>query len=380
MSTRTLCSLAFLSLFTISVMAQQVSLAKLELESAGYIPENKDTPVFETGAILAGRFVPVHWVQLHVSTLFYITDTAAFLYNLNGQTDIGFVQFDGADLTFPGIGGGPWSMILFTGYLDNPASDSLFREYLKMEIEEPEFHGLPAGMAFSPESEIRGTGVALTGAPQNANVVTGLYAYWNDHTGNDVAYSFDARVGVAGQILVATVYGGVTLPGDGGKAVFRGGIASLARSGQSYELYAEAGLRQFDSGMEDLGKNMYLLFEPRMYLGKADVFLSFFSSPVFPENMGRNIAVEAENNFLGLNLLVATGNLDYNKWRAGASFLASMDPEDPGTITPFSFSISPFYTIRISDYTLDITAVLRPLHLDDIREAGEVRILLKAVY
>ena len=96
--------------------------------------------------------------------------------------------------------------------------------------------------------------------------------------------------------------------------------------------------------------------------------------------MGRNIAVEAENNFLGLNLLVATGNLDYNKWRAGASFLASMDPEDPGTITPFSFSISPFYTIRISDYTLDITAVLRPLHLDDIREAGEVRILLKAVY
>jgi len=132
--------------------------------------------------------------------------------------------------------------------------------------------------------------------------------------------------------------------------------------------------------MKDLGKNMYLLFEPRIHLEKADVVLSFFSSPVFPENMNRYIAVEAETNFLGANLLVATGDLDYNKWRFGASFLTSMDPEDPGTLTPFSFSVSPFYTMRISDYTLDITAVLKPLHLDDIREAGEIRILLKAVY
>lgn len=90
--------------------------------------------------------------------------------------------------------------------------------------------------------------------------------------------------------------------------------------------------------------------------------------------------MEAENNYLGINLLFATGNLDLNKWRTGISFLTSMDPNDPGKITPLSFSISPFYTQRISDYTLDIVAVIRPLNLDEISEAGEIRILLKAVY
>jgi len=194
MRTRTLCSLLFLSLVTITVMAQQVSLAKLEVETTGYIPEDKNTPVFSSGAVLAGRFIPAHWVRLRATGLFYVEDTASFFYELNNQTDTGFFKFDGADLTIPEVGGGPWSIVLFTGYLDNPASDSLFREYLKIEIEEPEFHELPAGMAFSPECEIRGTGAALTGAPKNGNMVTGLYVYWNDHTGNETAFSFDGRV------------------------------------------------------------------------------------------------------------------------------------------------------------------------------------------
>ena len=380
MKIRTLCILLFLMISLCSVAAQQVSLSELEIETTGYVPENKTTPVFSSEAVLGGRFVPDHWIQLRASIVFFAEDTAAFFYTLDDQTDPGFLLFKGADITFPSIGGSSWSAIIFTGYLDNPASDTLFREFLKISIDTPEFHGLPAGMAFSPEAEIRGTGIGLTGIPNNANVVTGFYGYWNDATGDDTALSFDARVGVAGQILIATAFTGVTLPVDGGNPVFRTGITSLAKSGQSYELYAEAGLRQFDTGTRDLGKNMYILFEPRIYLEKTDIILSFFSSPIFPENMPRHKAIEAEGNYLGLNLLVATGNLAYNRWRSGISFLSAMDPESPGTLTPLSFSVSPFYTKRISDYTLDITAVIKPLHLDDISEAGEIRILLKAVY
>lgn len=380
MSTRTLPTFSFLFLITLAVCAQQVSLAHLEVESTGYVPEGKDAPVFATSGKIAGRFLPSYWIRFRVAAQFSIADTAEFFYGLDKATDEGSVSFDGADITFPALDGTSWSAILFTGLLDDPASDSLLREFLKTRLDKPEFHGLPSGMAFSPESEIRGTGIGLAGLPGNANTVTGFYGYWNDRIGDDAAGSCDIRIGIAGRVLVTTVYGGGTFQADGRNAVFRTGIASLANPDKSYQLYAEAGLRQFDSGSHNLGKNMYLLFEPRIYLEHAEIALSFFSSPVFPENAPQHMAIEAESNYIGLNFLLAFGNIDYKKWRSGISFLASMDPEDPGTLTPFSFSISPFYTIRLSDYTLDITAVLKPLHLDDIREAGEIRLLLKAVY
>ncbi len=380
MSIRSLPTFSFLFLFSLAVCAQQVSLARLEMETTAYVPDGSTTPVFSTGGVIAGRFLPAHWIRLRVAASFSIADTAEFFYGLDKDTDSGSVLFNGADITFPSLNGSTWSLILFTGLLDDPASDSLLREFLKTRMDSPEFHGLPSGMVFSPESEIRGTGAGLAGVPGNAQVATGFYWYWNDHTGSDAAGSFDARIGIAGSVLVATIFGGATIQADGSEAVFRTGIASCAKPGDSYELYAEAGLRQFDTGSRDLGKNMYLLFEPRLYLDNSEIALSFFSSPVFPENAPPHIAVEAESNYIGLNVLFALGDIDVKKWRGGISFLASMDPEDPGTLTPFAFTISPFYTIRLSDYTLDVTAVLKPLHLDDINEAGEIRFLFKAVY
>lgn len=380
MSIRTISTFSFLFLVTLALCAQQVSLARLEVESTGYVPDGKDTPVFAAGGIIAGRFLPAYWIRLRVAARFEITDTAEFFYGLDKETDEGSFTFDGADITFPSLNGTSWSCILFTGFLDDPSSDSLLREFLKVRMDEPEFHGLPSGMAFSPESEIRGTGIGLAGLPGNANTAAGMYSYWNDRIGDDAAGSFDLRIGIAGRVLLVTAYGGGTFQANGNNAVFRTGIASLANPGKPYQLYAEAGLKKFDSGSSDLGKNMYLLFEPRMYFDNAEIALSFFSSPVFPENAPSHMAIEAENNYIGLNFLLAFGNTDYRKWRSGISLLASMDPENPGSLTPFSFSISPFYTIRLSDYTLDITAVINPLHLDDIRDAGEIRLLFKAVY
>lgn len=380
MSTRTLPVFSFLFLLGLSVCAQQVSLARLEMQSTGYVPDGKNTPVFATSGIIAGRFIPAYWIRFRVASRFEIADTAEFLYGLDKDPDEGSFSFDGADITFPSLNRTSWSCILFTGHLDDPASDSLLREFLKIRLDKPEFHGLPSGMFFSPESEIRGTGIGLAGLPGNANTVTGFYSYWNDRIGDDAAGSFDLRLGIAGRVLLVSAYGGSTFSVHGSNAVFRTGIASLANPEKPYQIYAEAGLKQFDSGSSDLGKNMYLLFEPRIYLENTEFALSFFSSPVFPENAPQHVAIEAESNYIGINFLVAFGNTDYKKWRSGISFLTSMDPEEPGTLTPFSFSISPFYTIQLSDYTLDITAVLKPLHLDDISEAGEIRLLFKAVY
>lgn len=286
MRIRILFTAILLTLFHLTVTAQTVALSQLELETTGYVPEDKDTPVFSTGGIVGGCFLPASWIRIRSAVRFYTGDTASFFYELDDETSTGFITFDGANVTFPELAGSSWSLILFTGYLDNPASDSLFREFLKIEIEEPEFHVLPAGMAFSPESDIDGTGLAAAGLPGNANIVAGVYSYWNDGTGDNAAYSFDLRLGAAGQILVASAFGGVTLRADGGSSVFRTGMTSLVRSGQAFELYAEAGLKQFDSNSTDLGRNMYLLFEPRVHLEQADITLSFFSSP-FSRKMPR---------------------------------------------------------------------------------------------
>jgi len=379
MDVRKIAAIACASIMALSAGAQTVSLADLRFETVGYFPEGEDKPRFLTAGTLAGRFLPVEWMRLRARADLYIDDTEAFFYSLNGSTTPGFLVFEGADASFPSVAGGPLSVTVFTGYLDDPASASLLRELLKVTVDEPEFHGMPAGTAFSPETEIRGTGFGLTGIPNNANMAAGLYGYWNTCTDDDAAYTLDLRFGFIRDILVMNLFTGVTLLADDVSFSYRGGATALMRSGGGHELYVEAGIRGLEAGMDEAGKNLYLLFEPRLHLGMTDVVLSFFSSPVFPENLPQQ-AVEAESNYLGFNGLIAWGRLDLERMRGGISVLGCLDPEDPGTVTPFSFSVSPFYSVRLSDYVINVTAVVKPLLFDDPREAVELRLLLKAVY
>lgn len=379
MDVRKIAAIVLFSGMALSAMAQSVSLADLRLETIGYIPEDEDKPRFLTAGTLAGRFIPVDWMRLRARTNLYLDDTESFFYSIDGSQTPGFLIFEGADLSFPSVADGKLAITVFTGLLDDPASNSLLRELLKVTVDEPEFRGMPAGTAFSPDTEIRGTGIGLTGIPYNANMVAGLYGYWNTCTGEDAAYTMDLRFGLTDDILALNLFTGATFLADDGTLSYRGGGTVLVRSGSGQELYAEAGFRGLEWGMSDAGKNLYLLFEPRLHLGMTDIVLSFFSSPIFPENLPRQ-ALEAESNFLGFNGLIAWGRLDEEGMRGGISLLGCLNPEDPGKVTPFSLSISPFYSIRLSDYVVDITAVVKPLLFDAPREAVELRLLLKAVY
>lgn len=379
MDVRKIAAIACASIIALSASAQTVSLADMRFETVGYFPEDRDKPRFVTAGTLAGRFIPVEWMRFRARADLFIDDTEAFFYSLNGSTNPGFLLFEGADVCFPSVADSPVSITAFTGYLDDPASMSLIRETLKVVVDEPEFHGMPAGTAFSPETEIRGTGLGLTGMPGNANITAGLYAYWNTCTDEDAAYTLDLRLGFVRDILAINLFTGATMLADDFSFSYRGGASALMRSEGGYELYAEAGIRGLEAGMNDPGKNLYLLFEPRLHLGITDVVLSFFSSPVFPENLPQEV-VEAESNYLGFNGLIAWGRLDLERMRGGISILGCLDPEDPGTVTPFSLSVSPFFSVRLSDYVVDVTAVVKPLLFDDPREAVELRLLLKAVY
>ncbi len=380
MNVRKVTTLAIFLVCARLVGAQTVSLSELSVESRGSIADGDSRAVFSTAALLSLWFIPTDWVRIRGRTVMFVADTEAFLWRLDGDTDPGFILFDGAELVFPSVRGSDVTLTLFTGYLDNPASGTLLRESLKVRVDEPEFYGMPAGMAFAPDTEIRGTGFAVTVIPGSRPLAVAGYAYWNERSGNDGAFTVDARIVADGRTASLNAFSGAYVKPGTSDVAFRAGATALFRSEGGHELYAGAGFKGVKANLGDLERNLYLLFEPRLHLGMTDLVLSFFSSPVFPAVSDDENLAEAEESYLGLNLLVAYGRLRENGVRGGVSLLGCINPEEPSTVSPFSFSVSPFVSFLVSDYELALTAVLKPLHFDDPSSAGELRFLLKAVY
>ncbi len=366
--------------YVLKAFSQEVSLADLSFQSTAFIQEEDDSPVMLTGGTIALRFMPVAPIELTARTAFYTQDTQKFLSSFDNSQEPAFVLFEGAALSYTALFNRTSTVTVFTGLLDNPASPSLLRRLFKITVEPCEFHGMPAGVPFSPETEIRGNGLALTTIPFNTQVGAGIYTYWNGETGSQFTLTGDLRLVLALDNAFFNFFGGSSwLYGDE-KASFRGGATALVRSDSGHELYGEAGIRSISIGSDDIGKNLYFLFESRLHTNAIDSVFSFFSSPVFPSTLRNESIMEAETMFLGLNALIAWGRLPIERIRTGISFLGALNPDDPGTVTPFSFSVSPFVTCRLSDYDIQVTAVIKPLLLDDPGTAGELRFLLKAVF
>lgn len=380
MNVRKLATLACFLICARVVDAQTVSLSELSLESRGSIADGDSRAIFETAARLGIWFIPTDWVRIRARTAMYIPDTEAFLWRLDGDTDPGWIFFDGAEIAFPSIRGSDVSVTLFTGYLDNPASGTFLRESLKTRIDEPEFYGMPAGMAFAPDTEIRGTGCAVSAVPGSSGIAVAGYAFWNERSGTDGAFTVDARIVGDGRTASVNAFSGAYVKPGTADIAFRAGATALFRSEGGHELYAGAGFKGVEANLSDLERNLYFLFEPRLHLGMTDFVLSFFSSPTYPLVTEDENLAEADKTYLGLNVLVAYGRLRENGFRTGVSLLGCINPEEPSTVSPFSFSVSPFVSFLVSDYELALTAVLNPLYLDDPSTAGELRFLLKAVF
>ena len=65
-----------------------------------------------------------------------------------------------------------------------------------------------------------------------------------------------------------------------------------------------------------IDRNLYFLFEPRIFWNHADLALSFFSTPS-----------GTDSTFLGANILAGFGNLRKSGMRGGLSLLGCIDPE-----------------------------------------------------
>lgn len=368
-----------IGIFLINALeAQIISLADFRLETDGVVPEGTEQPQFATRGTLAGRFVPVSWIHIRAQTSLSITDTELFFHPLPENAIPGTLNFDGANIYLPSMLDSPLNFSIFTGFFDDPSSDSLLRDLLKIEIPSPEFHGKPAGMAFSPENRITGTGLALTTVPGNQNSVLGMYGYWNARTDSEASSTFDIRFGAVTNSLQFNTFGGISVLLNSATANLRGGLTSLFGAGTNNELYTEIGIRRYSFGASDNDRYMYFLFEPRLHLNKTDLVLSFFSSPILQTDTSGALAVNG--NYLGGNILAGYGNLRAERFRLGMSLLSALNPENPGTLTPFSFSVSPFYSVMISDFLFDVTTIIKPLMFETPYSMIELMLSLKAVY
>ncbi len=380
MNVRSVATLAVFLFIAPVAGAQTVALSEFSLESRGSVADGDSSVVFETVAGLSLWFIPTDWVRIRGRALALVPDTESFFWRLGGDTDPGFLLFDGAEIVFPSVNESDVSLTLFTGYLDNPSSGTFLREALKVRVDDPEFHGMPAGTAFAPGTEIDGTGFAITVIPGSRSFAFAGYSYWNERSGENAAFTVDARLVADGRTASVNAFSGAYVKPGTYDVAFRAGATALFRSEGGHELYAGAGFKGVKANLGDLERNLYLLFEPRLHLGMTDLVISFFSSPVYPLASDDENLAEAEETYLGLNLLVAYGRLRENGVRTGISLLGCVNPEDPSTVTPFSFSVSPFVSFLVSDYEVALTAVLNPLQIDDPSKAGELRFLLKAVF
>lgn len=85
-------------------------------------------------------------------------------------------------------------------------------------------------------------------------------------------------------------------------------------------------------------------------------------------------------NFIGFNLLVGLGNLEEHKVNGGVSLLTSVNLLNFTEVTPFTFSIGPFITAKVSDVELSLKIPFNPLMYADLRRAVMAQFSVKAVY
>ena len=367
--------------FAASIGATGFSLDGLDLDTTGYIPDGNDTPRFESSGFASVRFIPASWINLKTGASFNISNTGAFFNPVPESRESGLLTFDNASVLFYPPTGDGLCISVFTGTYDDPSSDSLLREFQKTKLDTPEFQDMPAGMAFSPEMEINGTGMSLSTVPGNRNTVLGFYGYWNSKVYSESTFSGDVRFCGTGNIGRFNAFiGGSDQPTAASSLSVRGGISVVFNTESGNELYTAVGIRNMKTANSRIDRNLYLIFEPRIYFEKADFAFSFFSSPLFLENAPSYESVDSESNYLGVNVLAAFGNIDIQRMRGGLSVLASINPQKPETHTPFAFSVSPFYSMMVSDYQINVTAVITPLTLYDPQSAIKLRLSLKAVY
>lgn len=360
--------------------AQMASLAELRMDAFGRMQEDPIKALISTEGLAAARFAPADWLYFRAQCSFAIPDTVAFFQPVSSEREWGYLAFDGASAHYRYDVDFPAEVAFFTGEFEELGTDTLVRAFLKVDIPSPEFREYSPGAAFSPDTRIEGTGLSFSSLPGNRAVAFAVYLSWNGNEDDRSIVAGDMRLAGALESLRFDAFAGAAFEIGTTDPAYRAGATALFLTGSGNALYAECGLRRFTWGDSNLGEKLYALFESRLRWESADLTLSFFSSPSFPENVPVTIVVDPDTTYIGINALIGVGNLAVNRVRGGLSLLGAIDPNDPADKTPFSLSATPFVEFLASDFLVGVRATVRPFEYGELESFADVQISVKAVY
>ena len=290
-------------------------------------------------------------------------------------------DFLNASMNFPSIMGKRISLSLFFGKYDELGSDSILREHLKSSASASVFMKSYPANVFRPNLDISGVGLALYGATTNG-FYTGFYSHWNAKTNEDLTYTNDLRFGFSYSSFSFESFIGFLAKREASDFRVRMGLMGSI-SIEEYELFFEMGLARLslqNLGWEEINSQFYVLFEPRITRPLFNVAVSFFMASPFQLPNDLESKELRATNFIGFNFLIGLGNLEEHKVNGGVSLLTSVNLLNFTEVTPFTFSIGPFITAKVSDVELSLKIPFNPLMYADLRRAVMAQFSVKAVY
>ncbi len=290
-------------------------------------------------------------------------------------------EFLNASANFPSIKGLPLSVSLFFGKYDELSSDSILREHVKRSVPNSAFaRGYPANV-FRPDLAIGGLGLAVYGVAPNG-FYSGFYGSWNTKASKDFALTNDFRVGFVYSAFIFESFIGFISKQTVEDSKLRSGVMASVEM-EDAQLLLKMGLANIPIqkvlSLKDLASHLYLLVEPGIKRDFFDMALSFFLSSPFqlPKDLEK-IGVRG-NNFVGLNLLLGFGNLEMYRLHGGISLLTALSLPNVAEITPFTFSIAPFFTFVLSDFEFNLKMPFNPLFYNDLRRSVVFEFSVKAL-
>ena len=301
------------------------------------------------------------------------------LYSDMTQEDV--VDFLNASLNFPNILGHRISLALFFGKYDELGSDSILREHIKASASASAFMKSYPANIFRPNLDIKGVGIALYGALSNG-FYTGFYTHWNTKVDKTLMYTNDFRFGFAySTFAFETFLGFMAKNNPDDFRVRLGAMGSVSM--EDYELFFEMGFARLaiqNLSWDEINSQFYVLFEPRVKKEKYNLAISFFMASPFQLPKDIDTKELRKTNFLGFNILVGFGNLELHRMTGGFSILTAVNLLNITEVTPFSFSIAPFFTVATGQVEFNFRLPVNPLLYKDLRRAIMGQVSVKAVY
>lgn len=290
-------------------------------------------------------------------------------------------EFLNASINFPSITGLPLSLSFFFGKYDELGSFSILREHVKsLASSSPSMKSYPANI-FRPNLDVKGLGLALYGAASNG-FYTGFYTYWNAKNQDAFVYTNDFRFGFSYSTFSFESFLGFVAKKNAGDFRLKAGLVGNIDIDE-YELFFEMGFAELafqKMSFAHLASQFYVLFEPRVQREFFNASVSFFMSSPFQLPKDLESKKLRNTNFLGFNLLFGFGNLEMHKMNGGFSLLTAVNLFNITEVTPFTFSIAPFFTFSLHELEFNMRMPINPLLYKDLKRAVTFEFSIKAVY